>query len=83
MTDLERVLFERYEQVKANIENDQRLADEFAQKTQLRTGDMKRHHVRMNERIQIEWYKFDELMILAHRAGIDLKGGGNRKEPAA
>ncbi len=71
--NLEAALRERYAQVKKNIEGDMFQADDFAQKTQLRTGEQKRWHKRQMERIQIEWYKHDELSMVAYKAGLDLK----------
>jgi hypothetical protein len=72
---LEEALRERFAQLKLDIERDQRLADEFKEKTGLRTAEHKRYHEKMQERVQIEWYRFDEHQCLATMAGIDLKGG--------
>ena len=69
---LEEALRQRYWQVCANIGRDQALADEFRDKTHLRTGEQKRWHTRQLERVQVEWYKHDELKLVAGRAGIDL-----------
>ena len=73
--NLEEALRERYSQVCRNIQADYDTAELFAKATGLQNGYHKRQHSRMLERVQVEWYKHDELKVLAIMAGIDLKGG--------
>ncbi len=72
--DLEEALRERYEQVSSNIARDRQQARAYAAETKLHTGAEKRIHERMKDREQVEWYKRDELAMLASMAGVDLDG---------
>jgi hypothetical protein len=71
-TTLEEVLRARYKEVKRNIHYDALRAEEYAARTGLEDATTKRIHQDMKERTQVEWYKLDEDMLLAHRAGIEL-----------
>lgn len=71
-TSLEEVLRRRYEQVGANIVADQIKAERYARQTKLRTSDQKQVHKRMQERLEWEWMKRDEIRLIAHRAHLEL-----------
>jgi hypothetical protein len=69
---LEEVLRARYEEIKHNIHYDTLRAALYAARTGLTDATEKRRHASMKERTQVEWYKADELRLIAHRAGIEL-----------
>jgi hypothetical protein len=69
---LEEALRERYQQAVDNIDRIESLKKEWGDKTHWRTPEDKRYRDRLNEKIQIEWYKRTEHTFLASKAGINL-----------
>src|SRR5215212_8118903 len=71
---LEESIRHRYIQLCENIRRDRQAAKALAATTKLRTPEHKKQHQAIKERERVEWYKHDELKLVANRAGIDLKG---------
>lgn len=69
---LEEALRERRRQVKENIERLERQKKDYGDKTHWRTTEDKRWRDRFNDRLQTEWNKHTEQMMIAKRGGIEL-----------
>ena len=68
---LEQILRARYTQIAANIHADNENM-EALERRGMRHGFEKREHERLKARQQVEYYKRDELRLIATRAGLKL-----------
>lgn len=70
--NLRSALKERLSVINANIKRDRQQLKFLNSTSDLRSPEAKRARERIKEREQVEWYKHDELVFIAGRAGVEL-----------